>query len=243
MHDFRRRREHDTAATRAELRAEVDVLGVEEKALVEKPDGLRIRTPDHQAGAAHPVDILFAPGGAVYPRQDRADSCIVKSAPRPSAAFRRRARSSPQMTAPPGRRRRQGAGRLPQWWDRKAAVRRAHRRRQAFAIVSLFKSNRRSPCVARMPTLFPAAKPRLRSSSMTCVPGPPGPDLFEAVVCRRVVDDGDVVRDRRRRRVQRGQAAGEILPRVEGHDDDGESHRAAILSRCSSVRSAARSQE
>ncbi len=54
------RREQDPPAARADGRADVDILGVEEVAFVEEPNRLQIRPVDQQRRAAHPVHIALA---------------------------------------------------------------------------------------------------------------------------------------------------------------------------------------
>ncbi len=116
------REQHDAAA-RAERGAEIHVLRVHEIALVEQADGLGIRAPHQQAGAADPVDAARAPGRRA-PRSARFRAAADRAPRRaPSAAARRAARSSGRTTAPRGRRRRRGAARRP----RRPAARRARR--------------------------------------------------------------------------------------------------------------------
>ena len=59
--DLRRRREEDPCGPARGRGAEVDVLGVEEEALVEQADRLGVGAADQQARAADPVDELLAP--------------------------------------------------------------------------------------------------------------------------------------------------------------------------------------
>ena len=68
--------------------------------------------------------------------------------------------------------------------------------------------------LARMPMLFARAKPRFAPASITRTSGPAARGLG-AAVGRSVVDDDDLVRGRRRRGVQRLEAALEIGARVE----------------------------
>src|SRR5579863_1124247 len=59
MHDGGVGREAHPAAARAEGGAEIDVLFVEEEALIEKARRLRGGPANEQAGAAHPVDLAL----------------------------------------------------------------------------------------------------------------------------------------------------------------------------------------
>ena len=73
-------REQNPASARPQRRAEVDVLGVEEKAFVEQADGLGVSAADQKAGAADPIDILLATRGTLDPRRHRSEPGIVGSA-------------------------------------------------------------------------------------------------------------------------------------------------------------------
>src|SRR5882672_2242416 len=53
--------EHDLAPSRAHGRAEIDVLGVHEEALVHQADGFRVRAAYQHARAADPVHVPLVP--------------------------------------------------------------------------------------------------------------------------------------------------------------------------------------
>jgi hypothetical protein len=69
--------------------------------------------------------------------------------------------------------------------------------------------------------------------------GPARTNCLDAAIRGGVVDYRDLVRHRDRGPVQRLEASSKVCACVETDDDDGEGHREAILSRCSSVREAA----
>ncbi len=187
--DLGRRREEDPPAARAERGAEVDVLGVEKEPLVEQPHRLGIRARDEQARAADPVHVLLAPGRLFDPLRDRRDARARAGATVAFWRSSRAARSSGRTTAPRGPRRRPGAGRPRPRPGARGDARPACRCAPRGTTVSLLSRSSRSPRVARMPALLPAAKPRLRSSAMhadtpASAAGPP-PARGRSRRCRR----------------------------------------------------------
>ena len=194
VHDLRRRREEDPAAACAQRGAEVDVLGVEEVALVEQADALRIGARHEQARAADPVDERFAASSLRDPAPRSGLRPRRTAARRSSAAARRAARSSGRRTA--RRVRRSSTSRGPATAAAGCAASRATSASIApgGTIVSLLSSSSSSPRRGANPGVRARGKPGVHALFARPAPRPALPHERGAAVGRRVVDDDDVVR-------------------------------------------------
>src|SRR5262245_25316687 len=77
MLDLRACGEEHLSSVRAHRRTKIDIFRVQEEPFVEEAGGFEIGTTDHQAGSAHPVDLLTASRHALDGGGNRWHSAIV----------------------------------------------------------------------------------------------------------------------------------------------------------------------
>ena len=84
VYDLDLRRKEHVAPERAYRRTKINILRVQEEALIEAPDGVRVSPPHQQTGAADPVDralstrlALSEPGQPRYPVGMRAHEALL----------------------------------------------------------------------------------------------------------------------------------------------------------------------